>query len=160
MIGHGAKLDHKKEQAIVALLSHRTMEEAARAIEISPTTLQRWTKEPDFKAACREARLAAFSQSIAWLAQAPGAAVNTLLKIMLDATAPPGARLRAAEIVLDQTAKGIVIETIEQRVAELERALEKTERDETVAGNRDQPKPRTLPYAVAQSSELKVDKIG
>ena len=32
MLGHGAKFDHKKEQAIAALLSHRNVEEAARAV--------------------------------------------------------------------------------------------------------------------------------
>jgi hypothetical protein len=31
MLGNGAKSDHKKEQAIAALLSHRNVEEAARA---------------------------------------------------------------------------------------------------------------------------------
>ena len=53
MLGHGAKFDHKKEQAIAALLSHRNVEEAARAAGISPNTLLRWTKEPEFAAAYR-----------------------------------------------------------------------------------------------------------
>jgi len=32
MIGHGQKFSRKKEQAIAALLSHRTIEEAAKAV--------------------------------------------------------------------------------------------------------------------------------
>ena len=60
MLGHGAKFGHKKEQAIAALLSHRNVEEAARAIRISANTLQRWIKEPEFDAAYREARRTAF----------------------------------------------------------------------------------------------------
>jgi len=51
MLGHGAKFDHKKEQAIAALLSHRNVEAAARAVGISSNTLLRWTKEPEFDAA-------------------------------------------------------------------------------------------------------------
>ena len=42
MTGHGAKFGRKKEQAIAALLSHRTVEEAAKAAGISPATLKRW----------------------------------------------------------------------------------------------------------------------
>ena len=34
MLGNGAKFDHKKEQAIAALLSHRNLKEAARAVGI------------------------------------------------------------------------------------------------------------------------------
>ena len=32
MTGHGEKFGRKKEEAIVALLTHRTIEEAARAV--------------------------------------------------------------------------------------------------------------------------------
>lgn len=66
---HG-KLGHKKQDALVALLSHRSIDDAARACNMRPRTLYRWLKEPDFEAAYREARLAAFAQSIARLQQA------------------------------------------------------------------------------------------
>lgn len=66
----------------------------------------------------------AFGQSVARLQQASGAAVSTLLKIMVDSTAPASTRVRAADSVLDHSAKAIEIEDIEARVAELERAAE------------------------------------
>ena len=122
MLGHGAKFDHKKEQAIAALMSHINVEAAARAVGISSNTLLRWTKDPEFDAAYREARRTASRQSIARLQDASGAAVTTVLKIMLDSKVSAGTRLRAAEIVLAQTAKAIEIEDIDVRVAELERA--------------------------------------
>src|SRR5262249_12270689 len=100
MLGHGAKFDHKKEQAIAALLSHRSVEDAARAVDISPNTLLRWTKEPEFEPAYREARRTVFSQSIARLQQASSAAVTTLLKVMLDSNVSAATRVRAAEVVL------------------------------------------------------------
>jgi hypothetical protein len=56
MTGHGAKFGRKKEEAIVALLSHRTTEEAARTVKVSVKTLLRWQKEPEFDAAYREAK--------------------------------------------------------------------------------------------------------
>ena len=49
--------------------------------------------------------------------------MTTVLKIMLDTNAPAGARLRAAEIVLEQATKAGEIENIEDRVAKLERAV-------------------------------------
>jgi len=50
------------------------------------------------------------------------AAVTTLLKIMVDPLAPHSTRVRAADSVLDHSAKAIEIEDIEARVSELERA--------------------------------------
>jgi hypothetical protein len=122
MTGHGTKFGHKKEEAIAALLAHRSLEDAARAVGISIKTLLRWLKEPQFDAAYRKARRAAFSQSVARLQQASSAAVSTLLKIMVDPNAPASTRVRAADSVLDHGAKAIEIEDIEVRVAELERA--------------------------------------
>ena len=124
MAGPGAKFTRKKEEAIAALLTQRNIEEAARAVGIGTQTLLRWMKVPDFDKAYREARRAAFSQSVARLQQASGAAVSTLLKIMVDPGAPPSTRVRAADSVLDHSAKSIEIEDIEARVAALERAAE------------------------------------
>jgi len=122
MLGHGAKFTRKKEEAIAALLSQRNIEEAARAINVAPNTLLNWMKLPEFQTAYREAKRAAFSQSIARLQQGSSAAVTTLLKIMLDVNAPASTRVRAADSVLDHAAKAIEIEDIEVRVAALEGA--------------------------------------
>jgi len=81
-------------------------------------------KEPEFDTAYRQARREAFSQSIARLQQASGAAVSTLLKIMVDPSTPASTRVRAADSVLDHSAKAIELEDIEVRVSELERAAE------------------------------------
>ena len=122
MLGHGTKFGRKKEEAIAALLSQRNIDEAARTIGVAPNTLLRWMKEPEFDVAYREARHDAFSQSIARLQQASSAAVSTLLKIMIDPSVPASTRVRAADSVLDHSAKAIEIEDIEARLADLERA--------------------------------------
>jgi hypothetical protein len=121
MVGHGAKFDQKKDHAIAALLSHRTVEEAARTAGIGTNTLQRWMKEPEFEAAFEEARRSVLSQALGRLKDASGAAATTMLKIMLDPNVPAGTRLRAAEVVLEQAARASQSEDIEHRVAELER---------------------------------------
>jgi hypothetical protein len=57
MAGHGSKSDRQREEAIIALLSQNSVEEAARAVGIGATTLFRWLKEPEFDAACRQANV-------------------------------------------------------------------------------------------------------
>src|ERR1019366_7785700 len=121
MTGHGTQFTRKKEKAIAALLSQRTTEDAARAVGIGSATLLRWLKEPDFDEAYREARRAAYGQSIARLQQASGAAVSTLLKIMVDSSAPASSRVRAAENVLEKCARAIETEEMEARLARLEK---------------------------------------
>lgn len=124
MKGHGAKFGRKQEEAIAALLMQRTTEEAARSIGIAPSTLLRWLKDTTFVANYREARRAAFSQSIARLQQASSTAVTVLLKVMIDPAMPASSRVRAADSVLDHAAKAIELEEIEARIAELEKAAE------------------------------------
>jgi len=123
MTGHGTQFSRKMEAAVAALLTQKNQEEAARATGISVATLLRWQKLPEFQKAYREARRAAHGQSIARLQQASGAAVSTLLKIMVDQNAPASTRVRAADSVLDHSAKAIEMEDIEARVTELEQSL-------------------------------------
>src|ERR1019366_2878319 len=124
MTGHGAKFGRKQEEAVAALLSHRGIDDAAKAVGISPRTLLRWMQEPGFAKKYREARRAAYSQSIARLQQASSAAAATFLKLMIDPNAPAAVRLRAADLVFTHGAKSIEIEDIEAWVVELERATE------------------------------------
>ena len=126
MAGHGEKLGRKQEDAIAALLSQRSIEDAARACGVGTRTLIRWLKLPEFSAAYRDARRAAVSQSVARLQQATGAAVSTLLKVMIDPSTPASTKVRAADSVLDHSAKAIEIEDLEVRLTELERAAETT----------------------------------
>src|SRR3984957_15215372 len=101
MGGPGAKFTRKKEEAIAALLTQRNIEEAAKSIGIGTQTMLRWLKIPEFEKAYREARRAAFGQSIARLRQASTAAVSTLLRIAVDPASPPSTRVRVAGSVLD-----------------------------------------------------------
>jgi hypothetical protein len=81
-------------------------------------------KDQEFDASYREARRLAFRQSVARLQQASSAAVTTLLKLMVDPGTPASVKARAADSVLDHSAKAIELEDIEARVEELERAGE------------------------------------
>ena len=131
MVGHGQKLGRKQEAAIAALLSQRTVEDAARVAGVGARTLFRWMESPEFREAYLQARRQAFGQSSARLQQATGAAVSVILTLMLDGNAPAASRIRAAHAVLDLAAKALEIEDIEVRLRLLEEAqsADKSERD-------------------------------
>ena len=124
MIGHGSKFGRKKDEAIAALLTHKNLDEAAQAVKIGTNTLLRWMKEPEFEAAYRAARRQAVHQSIARLQQATSAAAITVLRLMADVNVPAAVRLRAAECVFDHAIKGVELEDIDARLAELEHAAD------------------------------------
>jgi hypothetical protein len=122
MAGHGEKFGRKMEAAVAALLTQRNIDEAANAAGISPRTLMRWMRVPEFQAAYREARRAAYSQAVAKLQQGATAAATTLLKVMVDQSTPASVKVRAAECVMTHSAKAIEIEDMEARVSALELA--------------------------------------
>jgi DNA-binding MurR/RpiR family transcriptional regulator len=123
MIGHGEKLTRKKEQAIVALLSKGSIEEAAKAAGIGVATLWRWLQRPDFKEEYQKARRDAVAQAIGRLQQSCSKAVKTLEVVMDDGDAPASARVAAAKAVLDTALKAIEIDDIQQRLEALEQAV-------------------------------------
>jgi hypothetical protein len=100
------------------------MEEAAGTVGVATKTLLRWFQIPEFQVAYRKARRDARAQSIARLQQATSAAVSTLLKVMVHPNTPASTKIRAADSVLDHSAKAIEIEDLEVRLTELERATE------------------------------------
>jgi hypothetical protein len=122
MRGHGAKFSRKMQDAVAALLTARNQEDAAKAVGVGVATLLRWQKVPEFQAAYREARRAAFGQSITRLQQGSAAAATTLLKVLIDQGTPPSVKVRAAEAILSHASKAIEIEDIDARLSELERA--------------------------------------
>lgn len=124
MSGNVSELKPKQQEAILALLTTPNLEQAARAVNITPRTLYRWQQEPAFAKAFRKARRDAFGQGAARLQQASSAAVSTMLKIMLDQHTAASTKLRAAALVFTHGAKAIEIEDVEARVSELERAAE------------------------------------
>ena len=126
MAGHGSKSDRKRDEAIEALLSQRSIEEAARAVGIAPNTLRRWMKQPECDATYREARRLVYSQSIARLQQASPVAASALIELTVDPSAPAATRERAANSILDRSGKAIQNEDTQARLAALERAVEAT----------------------------------
>jgi len=122
-IGKVSKKVRQREQLILALLQQPSLEKAAASIGISTVTAWRISKTREFKEEYRNARWEAFSNALARLQQASGAAVSALLQVMVDRTSPPASRVRAADRVLEHAAKATALEDIEARIADLERVV-------------------------------------
>jgi hypothetical protein len=129
MPGHGAKFGRKKEEAVAAILSQRSLDEAARVVGIGVATLTRWQKLPEFQEALRRARREAFSQTVGRLQQGSSAAATTLLKVMLDQSTPASTKVRAAESIMSHAMKAIELEDVLARLTELERAAGASDRN-------------------------------
>jgi hypothetical protein len=82
MTGHGSKFERKAEQAIAALLTRPSIEDAARVAGVSEKTIRRWLQEPQFNARYLQARRDSVHQATARMQQAAGAAGTIILKLI------------------------------------------------------------------------------
>jgi tRNA A37 N6-isopentenylltransferase MiaA len=118
--GHGG-LSRKAEEAIAALLTAENVEHAAQQAGIGYRTLHRWLREDaDFQQAYRLARREVVHQAQAQIQKATGRAVATLIAVMDDPLAPPGAKVTAARVILEQAVRAIELDDLEARIAALE----------------------------------------
>jgi hypothetical protein len=106
MSGHGEKLTRKQEQAIAALLSEPTLDEAAAKTGVAPATLRRWLKEPGFRAAYRQARRELVEGAVGRIQAATGQAVDTLVAVAKDGLKDSD-RVRAAVALLDHAIRSL-----------------------------------------------------
>jgi len=111
--------------AIAALLKCATVKEAAKEAGIAPNTLSRWMDIPEFRTAHREALRTEFFQSRFLLRQASPVAAKTVVKNMLDPKAPHSIRQRAAEFILDNSAKTMEDEDVIERLEEVENSVKR-----------------------------------
>jgi hypothetical protein len=118
--GHGAKFGAKKKEAIAALLQWATIDEAARAIGITPQTLIRWMQDPEFDAELRAARCAAYRQSMRRLAQGITVSVRSTVQLMYHGKRP-ATRLKAARAVIRLAHEANEIDEFAAAVREAER---------------------------------------
>jgi hypothetical protein len=116
--GHGERLSRKREEAVAALLTHRTLAAAAEAVGVHERTLREWLRDPAFDAAFPEARRRAVDRAVAQLQRLCGRAARTLARAMRGEDM--GVAVRAAKIVFDTALRGIELDDVVRRVEELE----------------------------------------
>ena len=127
MKGHGSKFEQKKDAAIVALLTQRNHEEAARVTGIDLKTLKRWLRLPEFLEEYRRVRWEVAEQGYARAQQNTGVAASVLLKLMADCATPASSRIRAALGIFDISREGLDLD-METRVSALELVVAETKK--------------------------------
>ncbi len=114
----------KHQKAITALLSCRTIAEAAKQAGVSERSLYNWLGEEAFQGEYRRARWQAAGQAIAKLQSIASEAAAALQDVYSDRENPASARVSAARTVLELTVKATELENLEMRIAALEQQKE------------------------------------
>lgn len=118
--GHGAKSEAVRERAIVALLTEKTIGDAADRCGVNEKTLRRWlSDDSEFKAAYGDARRATFTAGIDRVQALTAKAVGTL-EDLLDATNYPSVRLGAARTIAEIGMHQFDAETILKKLDQIE----------------------------------------
>ncbi len=119
--GHGDKLSRKAEAAIIALLAHPTLPQAAKAAGVSETSLWRWLQRDDFQRKYKQAQLSVFNNALGSLQAASMEAVDSLRRNLRCGN--PNAEVAAARTILGFTLQATELIDLTQKVNELERRL-------------------------------------
>jgi hypothetical protein len=124
------KISKKREQRqrlIEAMLHEPSLEKAAAAAGISPTTAWRIRQTPAFQTEYMQARRELHQHSMARLQSATGPAVTMLLKMMIAADSSPVIRLRVIEFVLRLGNDAMELQDFATRLERLEERDKKWE---------------------------------
>jgi len=116
------KLSRKQQAAIAALLTEATLAEAAEKVGVVERTIRNRQKLPEFQAAFRAAAKEVLDRAIGRLQKASGEAVDTLRKNLSSGAA--SVEVRAAQIIIDQSAKFLELGDLEERLATLEQFIQ------------------------------------
>ncbi len=116
-----AELTTKQRRAIAALLTAKSIGDAAHIADVGERTLHTWLADSDFRAALAIEEGAAIDAATRRLIALQDKAVDVFAGILDDVAAKGTTRLRAAQGVLDYLLKLRELRNLEQRLAELER---------------------------------------
>jgi hypothetical protein len=118
----GGNKSARREQAIAALLTESTIEQAAAKVGISARTLKAWLAEAGFQADYRLARRRGLDKAVRLLQRAAEAATAALIK-QLTADQPADV-IRAATAILDRAFRGTEILDLAEAVEALRHQVE------------------------------------
>lgn len=119
-------LTAKQQQLVTALLTARTVAEAAKEADISEATAYRWLALPHVHQSLMMARRRVLDSAVMGAQAASRVAVKTLLECM-GKDNPPAVRVRAAMSVLEVAFRGVELDDLAGRIEQLEQTLETQE---------------------------------
>lgn len=118
--GHGDKRPQREQKAIIALLTHSNIPQAAKTADISEATLWRWLQQDDFRKKLRDAQSGVFDDALGKLQSATTRAVECLLKNPSNGWAA----VQSARAIIHYGLKSHEVFDFEHRLGMIETALE------------------------------------
>ncbi|MGI8773194.1 MAG: hypothetical protein ACR2JE_17360 [Acidobacteriaceae bacterium] len=118
----------KQQTALLALLSCRTIREAAQSAKVAESTVLRWLATPSFRDRYDAERRQLFESAKNALRSAAAGSVATLTAVQEDQAAPAGARVTAAKAILELC----------MRISENDDIIRRLERLEDATGGGDE----------------------
>lgn len=116
-------LTSNQVRALNALLTHKTITEAAKDAKLSEKTFQRYLKDDSFAWHFREAHANLIADNVRRLTGATSDALTTLHKLM-ESGESDAVKVRAAKELLTGFLKFKEILNLEARILDLEKAIE------------------------------------
>src|SRR5262249_51505043 len=121
------EVEHDKfEQAIAALLRHKTIAEASAEVGVNEKTVREWMKQPAFRDLYREVRGEILERTVAQLLSACTEAVEALKRNL--ACGKPAPENRAAVAILELAAKGVETLDLAEELRQVKQELEEVKR--------------------------------
>jgi DNA-binding MurR/RpiR family transcriptional regulator len=114
------KTEANHDAVIAALLSTRTVRDAAKKCKLSEPTLYRLLQSPEFKVKFRAARRELVETTTAQLQQDGMDAAKALREIVTNKKAPASVRVSAARVILEQGLKAVELVDLAERLDRLE----------------------------------------
>jgi hypothetical protein len=117
------RLTPAQKRAIAALLSSRSVSEAADVAKIARSTLNRWLQDDTFRLALAEAEDGIIDGATRRLTSLIDKSIAALEGMLDNPQTPVFAKLRAAEAVIEHAIRLRELRSIEQRLSKLEGML-------------------------------------
>lgn len=114
-------MPNRKNSALLNLLEHNTVSDAAAASGISQATMFRYLQDPVFRSKFQKAKQDMIDTALTKLQRACVKAVDVLVEIMGDKSVAPGIRVRAADSILSRSVDTLKIQALELRISQLEK---------------------------------------
>lgn len=117
------KLTERQRRGLAAMLTSRTLAEAAKKSGLGERTLKTYRALPAFQMAYREAQQTMLADAINQSRQTLSGALTALVEVAADEIAPPAARVSAARACVELSLKLGEQADLLERVTALEKQL-------------------------------------
>jgi hypothetical protein len=116
----------RTEQAVVALLTSPTLEEASTQLGVTSRTLRTWLHEDEaLRLAYQDAKRQLMGHTLSRMQKITAAAVTRLETILENPEVKDAVAVGAARVVLDLALRAVVLEDLDQRITRVETELRK-----------------------------------